>query len=123
MADAVRVKHHINNGIENSRNTILLTGYCEPRSLGGKLLDGRREVKIFGVEKEVHAEIGQIRSMSAHGDYEDMSQWLACQDPKQVEKVFIVHGEFDVQQAFQQRLMRKGFTDVTVPELHFETGV
>ena len=61
--------------------------------------------------------------MSAHGDYEDMSQWLACQDPRQVEKLFIVHGEFDVQQAFQQRLMRKGFTDVTVPELHFETGV
>jgi metallo-beta-lactamase family protein len=123
MADAGRVKHHINNAIENSRNTILLTGYCEPRSLGGKLLEGRREVKIFGVEKEVHAEVGQIRSMSAHGDYEDMSQWLACQDPRQVEKVFIVHGEFDVQQAFQQRLMRKGFADVVVPEIHFETGI
>ena len=123
MADAGRVKHHINNGIENSRNTILLTGYCEPRSLGGKLLDGRKEVKIFGVEKEVHAEIGQIRSMSAHGDYEDMSQWLACQDTKQVQKLFLVHGEYEVQQAFQQRLIRKGFTDVEIPELHFETGI
>jgi metallo-beta-lactamase family protein len=123
MADAGRVKHHINNAIENSRNTILLTGYCEPRSLGGKLLEGRREVKIFGIEKEVHAEVGQIRSMSAHGDYEDMSQWLACQDPKLVEKLFIVHGEYDVQQAFQQRLMRKGFADVIVPEMHFEMGI
>jgi metallo-beta-lactamase family protein len=123
MADAGRVKHHINNTIENSRNTILLTGYCEPRSLGGKLLEGRREVKIFGVEKEVHAEIGQIRSMSAHGDYEDMSQWLACQDPKKVEKLFVVHGEYDVQVAFQQRLMRKGFTDVVIPERHFEIGI
>ncbi len=123
MADAGRVKHHINNAIENSRNTILLTGYCEPRSLGGKLLAGRKEVRIFGVEKEVHAEIGQIRSMSAHGDYEDMSQWLACQDPKQVEKLFVVHGEYDVQHAFQQRLMRKGFTDVIVPEMHFEIGI
>jgi metallo-beta-lactamase family protein len=71
----------------------------------------------------VHAEVGQIRSMSAHGDYEDMSQWLACQDPKLVEKLFIVHGEYDVQQAFQQRLMRKGFADVIVPELHFEMGI
>jgi metallo-beta-lactamase family protein len=123
MGDAGRVKHHINNAIENSRNTILFTGYCEPRSMGGKLLDGRKEVKIFGVEKEVHAEIGQIRSMSAHGDYEDMSQWLACQDPKLVEKIFLVHGEYEVQHAFQQRLMRKGFTDVVIPEMHFEIGI
>lgn len=123
MADAGRVKHHINNAIENSRNTILLTGYCEPRSLGAKLLEGRKEVKIFGVEKEVHAEIGQIRSMSAHGDYEDMSQWLACQDARQVQKLFLVHGEYDVQQAFQQRLQKKGFLDITIPELHAETGI
>jgi metallo-beta-lactamase family protein len=123
MADAGRVKHHINNAIENSRNTILFTGYCEPRSLGGKLLAGRKEVRIFGVEKEVHAEIGQIRSMSAHGDYEDLSQWLACQVPSQVEKLFLVHGEYEVQKAFQHRLMKKGFQEVIVPEMHFEIGI
>jgi metallo-beta-lactamase family protein len=123
MADAGRVKHHINNTIESSRNTILLTGYCEPRSLGGKLLRGLKEVKIFGVEKQVNAEVGQIRSMSAHGDYDDMCQWLACQDPQQVEKLFIVHGEYDVQQSFRDRLIRKGFTDVIIPELHFEIGI
>jgi metallo-beta-lactamase family protein len=122
MADAGRVKHHINNNIENSKNTILLTGYCEPRSLGGKLLDGRKEVRIFGVEREVNAEIGQIRSMSAHGDYEDMSQWLACQDPKKVHKLFLVHGEYETQKAFQQRLIRKGFADVIIPEQHKEQG-
>lgn len=123
MADAGRVKHHINNAIENSRNTILFTGYCEPRSLGGKLLSGRKEVRIFGVEKEVHAEIGQIRSMSAHGDYEDLSQWLACQVPSKVEKLFLVHGEYEVQKAFQQRLSKKGFQEVIVPEMHFEIGI
>lgn len=123
MADAGRVKHHINNTIENSRNTILLTGYCEPRSLGGKLLNGLKEIKIFGVEKQVNAEIGQIRSMSAHGDYEDMCQWLACQDNKKVQKLFLVHGEYEVQKSFRDRLLRKGFSDVTIPEMHFETGV
>jgi metallo-beta-lactamase family protein len=123
MADAGRVKHHINNTIENSRNTILLTGYCEPRSLGGKLLSGRKEVKIFGVEKQVNAEVGQIRSMSAHGDYEDMSQWLACQDTKQVDKLFLVHGEYEVQQSFRDRLHKKGFTDIVIPEMHFEIGI
>jgi metallo-beta-lactamase family protein len=123
MADAGRVKHHISNNIENSRNTILLTGYCEPRSLGGRLQSGAKQVGIFGVEHEVNAEIGSIRSMSAHGDYEDMSQWLACQDPKKVKKLFLVHGEYDVQQDFKARLVRKGFDDVEIPELHYTIGL
>jgi metallo-beta-lactamase family protein len=69
MAEAGRVKHHISNNIENSRNTILMTGYCEPNSLGGRLLTGAKEVSIFGIPHEVHAEVAQIKSMSAHGDY------------------------------------------------------
>lgn len=123
MADAGRVKHHISNNIENSRNTILLTGYCEPRSLGGRLIAGNKEVNIFGVEHEVHAEIGAIRSMSAHGDYEDLSQWLASQDKQQVKKIFLVHGEYDVQKDFKQRLIKKGFADVEIPEQHYEIGL
>ena len=123
MADAGRVKHHISNNIENSRNTILLTGYCEPRSLGGRLMAGAKEVGIFGVEHQVNAEIGAIRSMSAHGDYEDLSQWLACQDSRQVKKLFLVHGEFDVQKDFKDRLIRKGFMDVEIPERHYEIGL
>jgi metallo-beta-lactamase family protein len=123
MAEAGRVKHHISNNIENSRNTILLTGYCEPNSLGGRLLRGMKEVGIFGVNHEVHAEVGVIRSMSAHGDYEDLSQFLACQDPKQVRKLFLVHGEFDVQQQFKERLMHKGFLDIEIPERHYEIGL
>ncbi len=123
MADAGRVKHHISNNIENSKNTILFTGYCEPHSLGGRLMAGEKEVGIYGVKHEVNAEIGAIRSMSAHGDYEDLSQWLACQDLKQVKKLFLVHGEYEVQKDFRQRLLKKGLTDVEIPEQHYETGL
>lgn len=123
MAEAGRVKHHISNNIENSRNTVLFTGYCEPNSLGGRLKLRPKEVHIFGAPHEVNAEIGEIRSMSAHGDYNDLSQWLACQDPKQVKKLFLVHGEYDVQQDFQQRLISKGFLDVQIPERHYEIGL
>jgi metallo-beta-lactamase family protein len=123
MADAGRVKHHISNNIENSRNTILLTGYCEPNSLGGRLMAGAKEVGIFGIEHQVNAEIGSIRSMSAHGDYEDLCQWLACQDAKQVKKLFIVHGEYEVQKDFKERLIKKGFMDVEIPEQHYEVGL
>ncbi len=123
MAEAGRVKHHISNNIESSRNCILIVGYCEPNSLGGKLLDGQQEVSIFGIRHQVHAEIGSLKSMSAHGDYEDLCQWLACQDQQQVQKLFLVHGEYDVQQDFKARLIRKGFLDVEVPERHVEIGL
>jgi metallo-beta-lactamase family protein len=123
MAEGGRVKHHISNNVENSHNSILFTGYCEPDSLGGRLLAGVKEVGIFGVKHEVHAEVGSIRSMSAHGDYEDLSQWLACQDPRQVKTLFLVHGDYPVQQDFQQRLIKKGFLDVQIPERHFEVGL
>lgn len=123
MAEAGRVKHHISNNIENSRNSILLTGYCEPNSLGGRLKLHPKEVGIFGQPHEVHAEIGEIKSMSAHGDYNDLSQWLACQDPKLVKKLFLVHGDYDVQLDFKNRLIGKGFSDVEVPARHTEVGL
>jgi metallo-beta-lactamase family protein len=123
MAEAGRVKHHISNNIENSRNSILMTGYCEPASLGARLKNHPTEVGIFGIPHEVHAEIGEIKSMSAHGDYNDLCQWLACQDPKLVKKLFLVHGEFEVQQDFKNRLISKGFVDVEIPPLHWEIGL
>lgn len=123
MADAGRVKHHISNNIENSRNSIVLTGYCEPHSLGGRLKTHPKEVGIFGQMHEVNAEIGELRSMSAHGDYNDLLQYLGCQDPKAVKKLFLVHGEYPVQQDFRDMLIKKGFPDVEIPERHYEIGL
>ena len=81
---------------------------------------GAKEVNIYGTLHEVHAEIGSIRSMSAHGDYEDLCQFLACQDPNRVTQLFLVHGEYDVQQAFKARLHHKGFDNIDIPERHAE---
>ena len=118
MADAGRVKHHIKNNISNAKNTILLVGYCEPHSLGGRLMNGAKEVKIYSEQYEVVAKVGSIRSMSAHGDYEDLMQFLACQTPVLVKQVFVVHGEAEVQDHFAERLRKKGFKEVHAPEMH-----
>ncbi len=123
MADAGRVKHHIANNISDPRNTILIVGYCEPNSLGGRLMNGAKEVTIFRDRYEVKAGVGVIRSMSAHGDYNDLSQFLACQNPRDIKKLFIVHGEYPVQQDFRDRLIKKGFLDVEIPDLHQEIGL
>ncbi len=98
-----------------------MVGYCEPHSLGGKLIAGAKEVNIFGIFHEVHAAIGSIRSMSAHGDYEDLLHFLSCQDASKVRKLFIVHGEYEVQKAFKERLIQKGFLEIDIPERHSET--
>lgn len=118
MADAGRVKHHIAHNIRNDKNTILFIGYAEPNSLGGKLQNGAEYVTIFGDEYRVNAEIVVLHSFSAHGDYEDMCQFLTCQDPKLVEKFFVVHGEPDVQNEFSERMKRKGYLESFVPHLH-----
>lgn len=123
MADAGRVKHHIMNNIGDHKNTILMVGYCEPHSLGGRLMNGAKEVKIFGDMYSVVAEVGQMRSMSAHGDYDDLCQFIATQNPSLVKTLFLVHGEYDVQQDFASRLMRKGFKEVVIPAMHYETSL
>ena len=118
MAEAGRVKHHIKNNIGNQKNTILMVGYCEPNSLGGHLLHGDHDVYIFGEQYEVKAEVRSIKSMSAHGDYEDLLHFLACQDPKKVKKLFLVHGEYEVQQHFSKTLQEKRFMNVEIPYQH-----
>ena len=123
MAEAGRVKHHIAHAIENAKNTILIVGYCEPHSLGGRLRELPKSVGIFGKPYDVTAEIGVIKSMSAHADYEDLCQWLSCQDPHKVRKLFLVHGEYEVQVNFRERLIRKGFQDVEIPTLHQTIGL
>ena len=120
MAEAGRVKHHIRNNIGNEKNTILMVGYCEPKSLAGRLLSGSKFVHIFGEEYDVRAEIRSIRSMSAHGDYEDLLKFISCQDAEKVKKIFLVHGEYDVQQAFRDKILDKGFPSVDIPDRHQE---
>jgi metallo-beta-lactamase family protein len=118
MAEAGRVKHHIKNNIGNPKNTILMVGYCEPNSLGGRLIRGDHEVHIFGEMYEVKAGVRSIKSMSAHGDYEDLLHFLSCQDPAKVKQVFLVHGEYEVQQHFSKTLKDKGFMNVEIPYQH-----
>ena len=95
-----------------------MVGYCEPRSLGGRLMNGDKEVKIYGELFEVVAEIGKMLNMSAHGDYNDLCQFLACQNPALVKALFLVHGEYDVQQDFAQKLHKKGFDVIDIPQIH-----
>jgi len=116
-ADAGRVRHHINDCIANENNAILFVGYCGVKSLGGQLLNGKKEVELFADPCKVAAEIGQLQGMSAHGDTDDLARFISNQNPK---KIFLVHGELETQKAFADRLRVKGFANIEIPEQHWQ---
>ncbi len=116
MMEAGRVKHHLYNNIENPKTTVLGVGYCAPTTLGAKILRGDKEVSIFGHVKQVKAEVRRIEAFSAHGDYSEMLRFLSCQNAQKVKGVFLVHGEYEVQQKFQEHLQSNGFQNVEIPK-------
>ncbi len=118
MMEAGRIKHHIKNNIGDARNTILIVGYCPPSTLGGDLLAMKPVVRIYGKEYEVKAEVRELGSYSAHGDYEEMISYLSCIDTGKVKKVFLVHGEYEVQQEYREKLFKAGFQQIEIPDQH-----
>lgn len=116
MMEAGRIKHHLANNIEDSRNTILAVGYCSPITLGARILSGYEEVSIFGVKHPVRANVERIEAFSGHGDYNEMAEYVSCQDVNQVKKVFLVHGELKPAQHYAEVLGEKGFKSVIIPE-------
>ena len=116
MADAGRIKHHLKNNLGKKRNTVLMVGYCALHSLGRQLMDGAKEVKIFGEIHPVIAEVMSLQAYSAHADYKEMLRYLECQDPKKVKRIFLVHGELPVQENWREKLIAAGFANVAIPE-------
>jgi len=118
MAEAGRIKHHIRNNIEDPRSTIMIVGYCAPNTLGGALKRGEKVVRIFGEEYNVRAQVAIMDSFSAHADSTELLNYLSCQDPAQVKRVFLVHGELERQELFEGKLKAAGFQDVSIPVLY-----
>lgn len=116
MAEAGRIKHHLANTIGNPDNTVLLVGYAEPHSLAGQLRNGKKRVTIFGMEHEVNAGVVIMDSYSAHGDYKEMIKYLGCQDASKVKQLFLVHGEYEVQLRYREKLEAAGFRHIVIPE-------
>ena len=115
MMEAGRVKHHLANSISNPKNTILVVGYCEPKTLGAKIKRGDKQVSIFGNLYDVKASVETLEAFSAHGDYAEMIVFLSCQDKSKVKKIFLVHGEYEVQQKYSDTLKENLFGEIEIP--------
>ena len=114
MCEGGRVVHHLRNNIENPNNTILVIGYMAQHTLGRRLVERRRRVRIFGIERDLNARVEVINSFSAHADRDELIRYVE-ECGKQLKGIFIVHGDEDQSLALAEHLKQKGFEGVVVP--------
>ena len=117
MAEAGRILHHLRNNIENPRNTVLIVGWQAPYTLGRRLAEREKRIKIFGEAFTRRADVETIGGLSAHAGQDLLVEYaLAVKD--QVKKVFLVHGEEKSAMALKDKLAEKGLSQIYYPKLH-----
>jgi metallo-beta-lactamase family protein len=117
MCESGRILHHLSQSIGRKQDCVLLVGFQGQGTLGRKLLDGEKTVRIFGEEHEVRCKVRSMSGFSAHADWPellDASRHLAGR----CKQVFVVHGEEEPAEAYAGRLRDAGFRSVTVPSKH-----
>lgn len=115
MVEHGRILHHLRNAIEDHRNTILIVGYQAKNTLGRKLVEGFKEVKIFGEPHPVKIQVRVMNAFSAHADRSDLLDYAS--KIKGLKKVILVHGEEEAAEDFKKALESNKFKDVVIP--HF----
>lgn len=115
MVNGGRVMHHLRQRLPDPSTVVLFTGYQAEGTRGRDLIEGAQEVNLLGDWIPVKARIEIINSLSAHADRGEMIRWLRAfgRLPK---RLFLVHGDFDVQQEFAKTLEGEFAIDVSIPE-------
>ncbi|MBU0928150.1 MAG: MBL fold metallo-hydrolase [Spirochaetes bacterium] len=116
MCEAGRIQHHLIHNISDDRNTILVVGYMAANTLGRRIRDGQKEVRIHGDIYKVKARVEEIKAFSAHADYQEIWDWMSRMDLSSLKTVFLVHGEDEAVEAQKKFLESKGIADVRIVE-------
>lgn len=115
MCEVGRIKHHLKHNLWNPKSTILFVGYQAPGTLGSKLVEGEKKVKIFGEEIAVNARIEYIEGYSGHADQEWLLNFIYSFITKP-KHIFLVHGEAEAQEVLKQKILENTNIAVTVPD-------
>jgi len=114
MCEAGRIRHHLKHNLWRPESTILFVGYQSPGTMGRRLLDGAKSVKLFGEGIQVKAHMAQMDGISGHGDQQIMLDWLGALTNKP-SKVFVNHGENEVTDEFAQIIQERLGMDAEAP--------
>jgi metallo-beta-lactamase family protein len=116
MAETGRILHHLRHNIEDKRNTILIVSWQAPHTLGRRLVEGEKRIKIFGEVFHRQAEVAVLNGLSAHAGRELLQEYALGVNGR-AKKVFLVHGEPRAAEALQENLRVKGMDQVFYPEM------
>lgn len=109
MCEAGRIRHHLKYNLWRPECTIVFVGYQSEGTMGRQMMEGMKEIKLFGEKIAIRAEICSFKFMSSHGDQAGLLRWLDFQQPK-AKKVFIVHGEESSALNLAEELKNRGYT-------------
>jgi len=116
MCEFGRVVHHLVSTIENRKNAVLIVGFQAQHTLGRRLVEQRTRVRIFGVERERHAEVVVLNGFSAHAGQDDLLAYAeAVRDAGPLRQVALVHGEDRPRETLKALLEERGFPKVLTP--------
>lgn len=115
MATGGRILHHLLRRLPDSRNTVIFVGFQAEGTRGRRLLEGEKEIKIFGKEVPVEARIEQLENLSAHADYHEILRWLSG-FKRAPEKVFLVHGESKAMDALKDKITDRFGWPIETPD-------
>ena len=71
---------------------------------------------MFGQKHPVRATIEKIEAFSGHGDYQEMADFIGCQNAGEVKKTFLVHGEYESAKFYANVIKERGFKNIEIPE-------
>jgi metallo-beta-lactamase family protein len=115
MLTGGRILHHLESYGSDSRNAIILTGYQAGGTRGAALANGAKDLRIYGQDVPIRAEVVQIEGLSAHADADDLISWMRA-SPKPPRMTYIIHGEPEASDALRARMKRDLGWTARVPE-------
>jgi metallo-beta-lactamase family protein len=115
MADAGRILHHLKHNLWRPESTVLFVGYQAEGSLGRRLLDGVKRVKVMGEEVTVKAKIYRLDGFSAHADSQQLMDWMKNIQKPNPAMVFVVHGEAASSCALKEKIEKDFCKNVYIP--------
>lgn len=115
MCTGGRILHHLRNNIEDPTTHIIIVGYQVQGTLGRKIVDKEKELKIMGKTYKNNAQLHTLGGFSGHGDQRDLRYWLRGfgQTPRQI---FLVHGDEDIVHEFAVNLKEEINSNIYIPE-------